>query len=216
MCSAPQPKAPTINPYQGFGSNDPRFQNAVRELGIKSLNSQNDIDAVNKYLIKKDFELAGRDPNFAVAEQQLFDEGLLKDKDSRDQTYLASVQGRMFDITQDQQYADQKAETEKLQKDFQDQLAEQNKASQAAMEEMMEESRKIYNPRRGDLAPVMAPVVQPKPIPVAPQAPQMQIQKTPPAPELTSSPASMAIIRQPKSARQRRRNRSRGTASLST
>ena len=216
MCSAPQPKAPTINPYQGFGSNDPRFQSAVQELGIKNVDSQNDINAVNEYLIKKDFESAARDPNFAVAEQQLINEGLLLDSDSRDQRYLASVQGRMFDITQDQQYADQKAETEKLQKDFQDQLAEQNKASQTAMEEMMEESRKVYNPRRGDLAPVMAPVVQPKPIPVAPQAPQMQIQKTPPAPELTSSPASMAIIRQPKSARQRRRNRSRGTASLST
>lgn len=215
MCSAPKPpKAPKVNPYEGMNT-DPRFAAAAKELGITKVDKDKDVREINQYLQEQDYNIAARDPNFNTARQQLLDEGLLSDQDNQyEPWYLSKIQGRMYDNTQDEAYAEQQAATDKAAQDFKDLMAQQSEEQAKMMEEMM--NAPTYQARQGDVAPVMAPVVTPKPIPVAPPTPAMEIQKTPPAPELTQTANNMAIVRQPKSARARQRSRSRGTASLST
>ncbi len=213
MCSAPQPKAPEINPYEGM-TTDPRFANAAKQLGIGTVKHEDEVRRVNQYLAEENYRVAERDPNFGTARQQLIDEGRLKNNDDKYAPwYLSEIQGRMYDITQDEAYAKQKADTDKAAQDFKDMMSKQSEEQAKMMEEMMNAPK--YQARQAAVPPVMAPVVTPKPIPVAPSTPRMEIQKTPPAPELTTSPNNMTIVRQSKSARTRQRIRSRGTASLS-
>lgn len=204
MCSPPKPSTPTINPYQGFGANDPRFQDAVSKLGIKNLDSQNDINAVNQYILEQDFEYARRNPQYQEAVTSLIDDGTLTAKDKEDSRYLSQVQTRLNDFEVDADIAEQKAEADKQAQEYRDQL-----------DEMMRQSQLINNPRQGPVAPVTAPIKMPKPIPVAPPTPRMEIERTPPAPELVQGPNKMAIVKQSASARSRQRMRTRGTASLS-
>lgn len=213
MCSAPKPKTPKVNPYSGMTS-DPKFSAAAKELGISNVNSEDEVRRINEYIMGQDIDRASRDPNFNPARDQLLEEGILKPEDKLDAWYLSQVQDRMYTNTQDEAYEQQKADTDKSAQDFKDMMAEQAESQAEMMEKMM--NAPTYQARRGDVAPVMAPVVTPKPIPVAPPTPRMEIQKTPPPPELTQTPNNMAIIRQSKSARSRQRIRSRGTASLST
>ena len=214
MCSAPKPKTPDpVNPYEGMMA-DEMFAQAARQIGIDEPDGAGQVRDVNNQMVKNQIAVAERDANFGVARQQLFDEGLLKETDFQGQDYLSAIQGRMYDNTQDEFYAEQKASTDKAAQDFKDMMSAQSEEQAKMMEEMM--NAPTYQARQGDVAPVMAPVVTPKPIPVAPPTPAMEIQKTPPAPELTQTPNNMAIVRQPKSARARQRSRSRGTASLST
>lgn len=203
MCSAPTPPSPPeVNPYAGLRS-DPRFDEAANALGISDVNSDEDVRQINEYLLQQDIAYAQRDPNFETARQQLLDEGRLTAADAQDARYLSEIQGRMYDITQDEAYAEQQATTEKAAQDFQEMMRE-------------EAARNNFQAQQGAVAPVLAPVVQPKPIPVAPPTPRMEIQKTPPPPMLTQSENNMAIVRQPNTARTRQRQRSRGTASLSS
>ena len=213
MCSAPKPKTPKVNPYAGMTS-DPKFSAAAKELGISNVNKEDEVRQIIEYIMGQDIDRASRDPNFNPARDQLLEEGILKPEDKLDAWYLSQVQDRMYTNTQDEAYAQQKADTDKSAQDFKDMMAEQAESQAEMMEKMM--NAPTYQARRGDVAPVMAPVVTPKPIPVAPPTPRMEIQKTPPPPELTQTPNNMAIIRQSKSARSRQRIRSRGTASLST
>lgn len=213
MCSAPKPKAPEpVNPYAGM-STDPRFSAAAAKLGIK-VDTEDAVRRVNQVIAEEDYAIAERDSNFAPARQQLLDEGILGENDDRYASwYLSKIQGRMYDITQDESYAEQQAATDKAAKDFQDMMSAQSAAQAKMMEDMMNAPQ--YSAQQAAVAPVMAPVVTPEPIPVAPPTPRMDIQRTPPAPELTTSPNNMTIVKQSASARSRQRMRSRGTASLS-
>jgi hypothetical protein len=213
MCSAPKPKTPEpVNPYEGM-STDPRFSAAAAKLGIE-VDSEDAVRRVNQVIAEEDYAIAERDPNFNPARQQLLDEGLLsKDDDRFSSWYLSKIQGRMYDNTQDEAYAQQSADTDKAAQDFKDMMAAQSEEQAKMMEDMM--NAPTYSARQAPLAPVMAPTVTPEPIPVAPPTPRMEIQKTPPAPELTSSPNNMTIVKQSASSRSRQRMRSRGTASLS-
>lgn len=204
MCSPPTPKAPEpINPYEGM-STDPRFAAAAKELGFSNVDNEDEVRQINQYLAEEDFKVAERDPNFAPARQQLLDEGLLsEDDDKYSSWYLSKIQGRMYDNTQDEAYAESQAQQQEAADRF------------AALMEKQAEDARNYRPKQADLPPVMAPVVQPKPIPVAPPTPRMEIQRTPPAPELTRTDNNMAIIKQSSTARSRLRRRTRGTASLS-
>jgi hypothetical protein len=213
MCSPKPPSAPKVNPYEGL-STDPRFEAARQELGIDEVDREWEVTKINEYIQKQDVERASRDPNFNPARDQLLNEGVLKADDPLDAWYLSQVQDRMYTNTQDEAYAQQKADTDKAAQDFKDMMSAQSEAQAKMMEEIM--NAPTYQARQGDVAPVMAPVVNPKPIPVAPPTPTMEIQETPPAPELTQTTNNMAIVRQPKTARARQRTRSRGTASLST
>ena len=214
MCSPSAPSTPRINPYEGM-TTDARFAAAADELGLDEVDRDWEVRKVNDYLAKQDYEVAARDPNFGTARQQLLDEGLLKeDDDNYSPWYLSTIQGRMYDNTQDEAYAEQKASTDKAAQDFKDMMNEQSESQAQMMEDMM--NAPTYQAQQGSVAPVMAPVVTPDPIPVTPSTPTMKIQKTPPAPELVQGPNKMAIVRQSKTARTRQRSSSRGTASLST
>ena len=212
MCSAPKPKTPKVNPYTGMTS-DPKFSAAARELGISNVDSEDEVRRINEYIMGQDIDRASRDPNFNPARDQLLEEGILKPEDKLDAWYLSQVQDRMYTNTSDEAYEQQKADTDKSAQDFKDMMAEQSEASAKMMEEMMNAPK--YMARQAPLAPVMAPIVTPKPIPVAPPTPRMEIQKAPPAPELTTSPQNMAIVKQSASFRSRQRLRSRGTSLLS-
>ena len=213
MCSPKAPSTPKVNPYQGM-TTDIRFAKAADELGLDEVDRDWEVRKVNAYLAKQDYQIAARDPNFGTARQQLFDEGLLKEEDDKYQPwYLSQIQGRMYDNTQDEAYAEQQASTDKAAQDFKDMMSKQSEAQAKMMEDMLNAPK--YSARQAPLAPVMAPSVTPEPMPVAPPTPRMEIQKTPPAPELTSSPNNMTIVKQSASSRSRQRMRSRGTASLS-
>lgn len=214
MCSAPKPKTPDpVNPYEGM-TTDPRFAAAAKELNISDVDTDDDVRRINRRLAEEDYQIAARDPNFSPARQQLIDEGLLKPEDDEySPWYLSKIQGRMYDNTQDEAYAQQQATTDKAAQDFKDMMSAQSEAQAKMMEDMMNAPQ--YSAQQAPVAPVMAPVVTPEPIPVAPPTPRMEIQKTPPAPELTTSSNNMTIVKQSASARSRQRMRSRGTASLS-
>jgi hypothetical protein len=203
MCSPPTPSVPEINPYEGL-STDPEFEEARKALGIDEVDREWEVTKINTYLAEQKYEQLSRDPTFQTAESQLFEEGLLtKDDISSSVGYINSVQSRQNTIINDEAYekqiADQEASTIKFQEMMREEAAKNN-----------------FQAQRGAVAPVLAPVVQPKPIPVAPPTPRMEIQKTPPPPMLTQSENNMAIVRQPNTARTRQRQRSRGTASLSS
>ena len=212
MCSAPKVKTPKVNPYVGMTS-DPKFASAAKELGISNVNNEDEVRRINEYIMQQDIDRAARDPNFNPARDQLLEEGVLKPEDKLDAWYLSQVQDRMYTNTADQAYADQKAETDQGMQDFKDMMSEQSEAQAEMMEKMMNAPK--YMARQAPLAPVTAPVVTPEPIPVAPPTPRMEIQKAPPAPELTTSPQNMAIVKQSASSRSRQRLRSRGTSLLS-
>lgn len=203
MCSPPTPSVPKVNPYQGL-TTDPEFEAARRELGIDEVDREWEVQKINSYLAQQRYERLSRDPNFQTAESQLFDEGLLTSSDvSSSVDYINAVQDRQNTIVNDEAYDKQVADQEAAAKRFQEMMRE-------------EAARNNFQAQRGAVAPVLAPVVQPKPIPVAPPTPRMEIQKTPPPPMLTQSENNMAIVRQSKTARTRQRQRSRGTASLSS
>ena len=168
MCSAPKPKTPKVNPYTGMTS-DPKFSAAARELGISNVDSEDEVRRINEYIMGQDIDRASRDPNFNPARDQLLEEGILKPEDKLDAWYLSQVQDRMYTNTSDEAYEQQKADTDKSAQDFKDMMAEQSEASAKMMEEMMNAPK--YMARQAPLAPVMAPIVTPKPIPVAPPTP---------------------------------------------
>ncbi len=201
MCSAPTPSAPEVNPYEGLNS-DSKFAAGQQALGFNKVDDADEVRRINEWIDQQDYDRLSRDESFKTAESQLLDEGLLVKGDNINSDYLGTVTARQSKIANDEAYEKQIADQE---------------ASTLKFQEMMREEAKKNNfqAQRGAVAPVLAPVVQPKPIPVAPPTPRMEIQKTPPPPMLTQSENKMAIVRQPRTARTRQRQRSRGTASLS-
>lgn len=175
MCSAPKPKTPDpVNPYEGMVT-DEYFYQAARELGITEPDGEGQVRDIKNQMIKNQIGRAERDPNFGIARQQLLDEGLLTNNDWKGEEYLSTIQGRMYDNTMDEAYAEQKAQTDKSAQDFKDMMSAQSESQAKMMEEMM--NAPTYQARRADVAPVMAPVVTPKPIPVAPPTPRMEIDR---------------------------------------
>ena len=202
MCSPPTPSVPEINPYEGLNT-DQQFADAQKALGIKNVDNPDEVRRVNAYIAQEDYNRLARDEGFTTAEAQLKEEGLLSDSDALGPDYFGAVQARQSKIANDAAYADSQAQQQAAADQF------------AALMEKQAEDARNYRPKQADLPPVMAPVVQPKPIPVAPPTPRMEIQRTPPAPELTRTDNNMAIIKQSSTARSRLRRRTRGTASLS-
>jgi len=202
MCSPPTPSVPEINPYEGLNT-DQKFADAQKALKIKNVNNPDEVRRVNAYIAQEDYNRLARDEGFTTAEAQLKEEGLLSDSDALGADYFGAVQTRQSKIANDAAYADSQAQQQAAADQF------------AALMEKQAEDARNYRPKQADLPPVMAPVVQPKPIPVAPPTPRMEIQRTPPAPELTRTDNNMAIIKQSSTARSRLRRRTRGTASLS-
>lgn len=202
MCSPPTPSVPEINPYEGLNT-DQQFADAQKALGITNVDNPDEVRRINAYIAQEDYNRLARDEGFTTAEAQLKEEGLLSDSDALGPDYFGAVQARQSEIANDAAYADSQAQQQAAADQF------------AALMEKQAEDARNYRPKQADLPPVMAPVVQPKPIPVAPPTPRMEIQRTPPAPELTRTDNNMAIIKQSSTARSRLRRRTRGTASLS-
>jgi hypothetical protein len=202
MCSPPKPSVPEINPYEGLNT-DQKFADAQKALGIKNVDNAEEVRKINAYIAQQDYNRLSRDEGFTTAEAQLKEEGLLSDSDALGADYFGAVQARQSENANDAAYAESQAQQQAASEQF------------AALMEKQAEDARNYRPKQADLPPVMAPVVQPKPIPVAPPTPRMEIQRTPPAPELTRTDNNMAIIKQSSTARSRLRRRTRGTASLS-
>ncbi len=75
--SAPKPPTPQkINPYAGVAA-DPRINRARQELGMDSIENDDDMRKIQRYLLEQDFETERGDENFRLAERQLMEEGLL-------------------------------------------------------------------------------------------------------------------------------------------
>lgn len=202
MCSPPTPSVPEINPYEGLNT-DQKFADAQKALKIKNVDNPEEVRRVNAYIAQEDYNRLARDEGFTTAEAQLKEEGLLTDSDALGADYFGAVQARQSQNANDAAYAESQAQQQAAADQF------------AALMEKQAEDARNYRPKQADLPPVMAPVVQPKPIPLAPPTPRMEIQRTPPAPELTRTDNNMAIIKQSSTARSRLRRRTRGTASLS-
>ena len=202
MCSPPTPSVPEINPYEGLNT-DQKFADAQKALKIKNVNNPDEVRRINAYIAQEDYNRLARDEGFTTAEAQLKEEGLLTDSDALGADYFGAVQARQSQNANDAAYAESQAQQQAAADQF------------AALMEKQAEDARNYRPKQADLPPVMAPVVQPKPIPLAPPTPRMEIQRTPPAPELTRTDNNMAIIKQSSTARSRLRRRTRGTASLS-
>lgn len=102
-------------------------------------------------------------------------------------------------------------------------LAKRDAANQLAMEEaakaqrqMMEDmmNQPVYMPKQGAPPVVQKPIPKQNPILPAPAAPSPMNIGAPPPPELTAASNKMAIVRTPKTTRQRQRLATRGTSSL--
>ena len=102
-------------------------------------------------------------------------------------------------------------------------LAASDAANQLAMEEAAEAQRQmmedmmnqpVYMPRQQGMPTVQKPMAKQNPILPAPAAPSPMNIGAPPPPELTAASNKMAIVRTPKSTRQRQRRATRGTSSL--
>lgn len=129
-----------------------------------------------------------------------------------DEADLQRVYDERMRITQEDYMTEQddmmKAQTDK----FLTQQAEDRKANEALMKELMDQP--MYTPQQAALPRVQYKAKSPKPVPAAPAPPPVMNISPTPAPELVNTGNQMGIVRQSRTFRDRIRQRTLGTASL--